>query len=66
MTDFSCLFIKTKKRIKEGECLGVWLYSIKGGATPPAGGGGEPGPEQNFTKSLCEGVPKHSLGQRIV
>jgi hypothetical protein len=46
--------------------FGGWLYSIKGGATPPAGGGGEPGPEQNFTKSLCEGVPKHSLGQRIV
>jgi len=21
----------------------------------------EPGPEQNFTKSLCEGAPKHFL-----
>jgi hypothetical protein len=21
--------------------------------------GREPGPEQNFTKSLCEGAPKH-------
>jgi len=30
--------------------------------------GGEPGPEQNFTRSLCEGAPKHCshLTEKII